>query len=342
MPFRDSIGHQRTIELLQTAVAHQRLAHAYLFHGAASIGKRLTAIRFAQALNCEHPPQDGSLDSCGACRACHQIVARTHPDFFVIGPDHEMATPQIKIEQIREIEQQIIYRPLIGERKICLIDDAESMTIGAANALLKTLEEPPAHSLFFLISSRPAALPATIRSRCQSLRFTPPAQTQVEAAVILQRQIPPADARFLALFTEGRIGEALTMDLAELRARQRECLNLVAPATLQSTTAILSAAESLAKADRGSETLTWLSRWIRDLVIVLVGGDQDQLLHPDQLDQLRRHAQQADLGVLLDLLKEIERTEQQATRHLNLHMALETILLRLRDALALSPAGAPA
>jgi DNA polymerase-3 subunit delta' len=215
-----------------------------------------------------------------------------------------------------------------------LIDDADRLTIGAANALLKTLEEPPGHGLFILISSRPHALPITIRSRCQSLRFTPPAQTQVEAALILKRELPPAEARYLALFTEGRIGEALTIDLATVRALQHECLGLVAPPALKSITTILISAESLAKADRGNEILSWLRRWIRDLVVVLVGGNHDQLLHLDQLDQLQSYAQQADLGLLLDLLTEIERTEQQATRHLNLHMALETTLLRLRDALA--------
>ena len=86
-----------------------------------------------------------------------------------------------------------------------LIDDADRLTIGAANALLKTLEEPPGHGLFILVSSRPQALPITIRSRCQSLRFTPPAQTQVEAAVILKRELPPAEARFLALVAEGAV-----------------------------------------------------------------------------------------------------------------------------------------
>ena len=163
MPFRDCIGHQQSIALLQAAFTHKRLAHAYLFHGEEAIGKRLTAICLAQALSCEQPPEAEGLDSCGVCRSCQQIEARTHPDFFVIEPDQEQATQQIKIEQVREIEHQIMYRPLIGERKICLINDADRMTIGAANALLKTLEEPPAHSLFLVISSRPAALPATIR-----------------------------------------------------------------------------------------------------------------------------------------------------------------------------------
>lgn len=342
MPFSDITGHERPIEILKAALSHERLAHAYLFHGEAGIGKCLTAIHLVQTLNCEHPWPADARDSCGVCRSCQHVAARVHPDYVVIEPDPELATPQIKIEQVRDIEHQFIYRPLMGERKICVIDDADRLTIGAANALLKTLEEPPGHGLFILVSSRPQALPITIRSRCQSLRFTTPARTQVEAALILKRNLPPDDARFLAVVTDGRIGEALTMDLDGLRARQRECLELVAPSTLKSITAILTAAESWAKADRGVEILSWLGRWIRDLVLVHVGGDHDQLLHLEQLPQLQQATQRANVSLLLDLLNDIERTEQQATRHLNLHMALETSLLRLRDALGLAPAAASA
>lgn len=342
MPFSDCIGHQSSIALLQAAIAHNRLAHAYLFHGEAAIGKRLTAVRLAQALNCERILDGHPIDSCGLCRSCRQIEGRTHPDVFVIEPDKELATPQTKIEQIRDIEQQVMYRPLIGERKICLIDDADCMTIGAANALLKTLEEPPAHSLFLLVTSRPAALPATIRSRCQALRFSTPARTQVEAAVILKRELPPADARFLAIISEGRIGAALAIDMKEARAAQRELLELVRPESLRSVTSVLSAAEALAKADRAQEILGWLARWIRDLMIIQIGGDREQLLYLEHIPALEAAARQADTDALLGILCDIESTEQRATRHLNLHMALENILLRLREALALDPAASPA
>ncbi|MDH5640492.1 MAG: DNA polymerase III subunit delta' [Nitrospira sp.] len=342
MPFSDLIGHERPILSIQAALEHGRLAHAYLFHGEAHIGKALTATRLAQALNCEHLSSVERFDSCGTCRSCLQIAARTFPDYVVIEPDHESAVPHIKIEQIRDIEQQLIYRPLIGERKICLIDDADRLTIGAANALLKTLEEPPGHALFMLISSRPQALPITIRSRCQALRFTPPTHRQVETTLVERRNISTAEARFLALYSDRRIGEALALDIAALRAQQRECLDLVAPATLQSITAVLTLAESLAKADRSGEVLDWLGRWIRDLVIILVGGDREHLLHLDDLDQLNRYAEQADPDILLALLHQIERTDQQATRHLNMHMALETILLRLREGLGLAATTSPA
>ena len=154
----------------------------------------------------------------------------------------------------------------------------------------------------------------------------------MEAALILQREIPPADARFLAIISEGRLGEALTADVKDTRARQQELVDLVRPQSLQSIGSILSSAEAIAKADHAQDMLVWLARWIRDLVLIQVGGDRDQVLYLNDLKTLESYAQQANTDSLLDLLREIEMTEQRATRHLNLHMALEMILLRLRDA----------
>jgi DNA polymerase-3 subunit delta' len=164
----------------------------------------------------------------------------------------------------------------------------------------------------------------------------------VEAALILKREIPPADARFLAIISEGRIGEALLADVIDTLARQRELVDLVRPQSLQSIGSILSSAEAIAKADRAQDMLAWLARWIRDLVLIQVGGDRDQLLYLDDLATLEAYAQQANTDALLDLLREIEMTEQRATRHLNLHMALEMILLRLRDAVTTSSVPLPA
>jgi DNA polymerase-3 subunit delta' len=111
---------------------------------------------------------------------------------------------------------------------------------------------------------------------------------------------------------------------------------------LQSIGSILSSSEAIAKADRAQDMLTWLARWIRDIVLIQVGGDRDQLLYLDDLATLEAYARQADINTLLDLLREIDLTEQRATRNLNLHMALEMILLRLREGLALAQAGTPA
>ena len=339
MPFSDIIGHERPKTILQASLRQDHIAHAYLFHGDEGIGKRLVALRLAQALNCESG--DGS-DACGACRSCMQIEARTHPDFLAVEPDPELANPQIKIEQIRDLEHQIAFQPLVGRKKVFLINDADRMTLGAANALLKTLEEPPDHSVLLLVSGRPSALPATVRSRCQSLRFMPPARTQVEAALILKREIPPADARLLAAASQSRLGAALTMDLAATRATHDELCAIASPQTLRSVTAILTAAEAFHKSDRGPEVLDWLSQWIRDLLLVCIGADQDHLIHADRLAALKTAARSARADQLANLLDEIDALQRSAGRNLNLHMALETVLLRLREALGASPTTTPA
>ncbi len=334
MPFADVIGHDSAKALLRSAIVQNRLAHAYLFHGDDRIGKRLLALRLAQTLLCETLSDEQAPDACGICRACRQVETRTHPDFMVIEPDRELANPQIKIELIRDIEHQMIYRPLIGDRKICLIDDADRMTIGAANALLKTLEEPPDHSLFILVSSRPYALPATIRSRCQALRLTGLAQTQVEAAVILRRELPPADAHFLAVLSDGQLGRALECDLEEARNSQKEFAGVFSSKGLASFAAVLAAAEALAKAERGPEAFDWLLRWLRDVLLLAVGAGADHVLNLDQRAGMQALAEHIDIDELLDLIGDLETLERQAHRNLNVQIALETILLRVRHLLA--------
>lgn len=333
MPFADIIGHERAKSLLQASILNDRIAHAYLFHGADGIGKRLTALRFVQAMNCETPSGDGGPEACGTCRPCRQIDAQSFPDLLTVEPDRERAVPQIKIEQIRELEHHLVYRPLIGSRKICVVDDADRMTLAAANALLKTLEEPPAHSLFILISGRPSALPATVRSRCHALRFAPPARTQVEAALILTRELPPEDARFLAVSTEARIGHALRADLEQARAREREFGLLVSPDTLASIPALLAAAEALAKSDRAADALDWLAGLVRDLVLVRIGADPDGLMHRGLVQRMPRAAETTALDGLLGILEAIDAHQRSATRHLNQQLALERALLRLREAI---------
>jgi len=342
MPFRDLIGHERPTAILKASILHDRLAHAYLFFGEDGIGKRLAALRFAQAINCETDYGPGGPDACGVCRSCRQIEAGTHPDFLLIEPDRDQApstrsghgNPQIKIEQIRELEQQFVYRPLVGRRKVCLIDDADRMTPGAANALLKTLEEPPDQSLLLLIASRPSALLPTVRSRCQSIRFVAPARPLVEEALMSKRGIPPADARFLAMVTEGRIGQALEADLTAIRGQQEEFSALTSAKSLQSVATLLTAAETLSRSDRAAEALEWLARWVRDLVLVSIDADPAHVLNRDRLSQLEEAARALRPDVTLDLLDlhaDIEAIQQAATRNLNLQMALETVLVRLRD-----------
>src|SRR3989441_1330372 len=178
MPFNTIIGHERPKRFLQAALRSQRLAHALLFHGEEQIGKLLTARVLAQAVNCEAIPTPDPPDACGMCRSCHQIETGAHPDVTML----TATSGKCETDQTREIESRFIYRPLIGQRKIVILDNADLLRREAANALLNTNEEPPPHSPINLLSSPPAALPPPIRSRRQQIPAAALAQHHEAAA----------------------------------------------------------------------------------------------------------------------------------------------------------------
>jgi DNA polymerase-3 subunit delta' len=163
-------GQPRAVALLSRALETDRVAHAYAFVGPAGAGRMTTALAFAQALLC---PNGG----CGACNACRLVAAHQHPDLHVIAPTPPETNPKgaraIRIGAIRALERQAALRPVTARRKVFVLDEAERMTGEAPQAFLKTLEEPPASTLMILILPRARALPATVLSRCQIVRFGP-------------------------------------------------------------------------------------------------------------------------------------------------------------------------
>ncbi len=337
MPFQDIIGQSVPITWLRHAIQSQRLAHAYLFVGDEAIGKRTTALQFIQAMNCETNTLDSSPDACGQCRACHQIATNIHPDVLFIQPEVGQGQhPQIKIERVREIEHHVIYRPLIGMRKICLIDQADRLTIGAANALLKTLEEPPDHCLFILITSRPLALLSTLKSRCLLVRFAAPSQDQVTQYLLDQHQLLEADARFISFLTNGRLGEAINLDLEVVKAKQQEFFSLLFESANHSDANTFEVAEALSKSGHIPDGLLWIWSGLRDLLLVATQSPQRYLLHHERLATLKELAEQVSLNQLLNLLDELHQLELGIQRNLNMQLGFEQFFIHLRDAIPVS------
>lgn len=147
--------------LWQQLAGRQQHAHAYLLHGPAGIGKRALAERLMARLLCQKPQ---GLDACGQCKACHLLAAGTHPDNFILEPE-EMDKP-IKVDQVRELVNFVVQTAQLGGRKVVLVEPAEAMNLNAANALLKSLEEPSGDTVLLLISHQPSRLLPTVKSRC--------------------------------------------------------------------------------------------------------------------------------------------------------------------------------
>ena len=232
MSLTDIIGQEKAVAMLTGILERQRLASSYIFSGESGIGKKLTAINFAKALNCLNPVASDKfqatddknsllpavtrhslritdLDACDRCEACLKIEAGSHPDLKLISPEDR----QIKIDEIRLVDEALSFRPFEGRKKVVIVDDADAMNIAAANAFLKTLEEPPEDSVIILISSRPDRLPATIRSRCSRVNFV---TLSLEACrKVLRGKVPDEELEALAGLSMGKPGLALSSDLKE-------------------------------------------------------------------------------------------------------------------------------
>ena len=321
------IGQTGAVALLQRAVALDRPAHAYAFVGPAGVGRRLTAAAFAQALLC---PTRG----CGTCGICRRVAAGQHPDCQLIGPIPPRENPKgalaIRIEQIRELERAAALSPLEGSRKVFIVDETERMTLPSAQALLKTLEEPPARTHLVLILANPRALPPTVLSRCQRVRFRP--LDAADAVRLLEgRGVSPDASELLARLTEGRPGLALATDLEALRGRREAALALTAGPPARIASALDGTPTDRATVAAYLE-LYW--SWYRDALCLAAGGPATLLVHADQEPTLRALAARTPAPALVAALGRVKAAWVALEGNVNPRLALETALLGLGQAAA--------
>jgi len=203
MKFSEIVGQEVAVNISKRSIENNRCAQAYLFVGPDGIGKRTTAIAFAKGLNCRSSGSDG----CDRCDSCRKIENGTHPDVELISPREGGLT--ISIEQIRNLQKKVSYKPLEGHWKVYIIDDAANATEEAANCLLKTLEEPPSRVILILITENIYRLLSTVRSRCQLVLFRQIPRTLIEKMLVDQYEVAPEEARSLAWLSSGSIGRAL-------------------------------------------------------------------------------------------------------------------------------------
>jgi len=288
--FRDILGQERVLTQLRTAMGRGRLAHAYLFLGPDGVGKAATARALSAALNCARPREDG--DACGDCPSCRRLAAGTHPDFLIITPEPQKS--QIAIDRIRELRRLTEYPPLGDGWRVVLIKPAEALTVisdAAANALLKTLEEPPPRHLLVLTAQGEADLLPTIVSRCHKLVFTPLPLALIARELERRRGLNASAAALLANLSGGSLGRALVLDPEDLLSRRRQLLADLAQIRQGSATAVLDWAQRLAR-DRSElhNFLLLAQLWYRDLLLAHFHAPAALLANQDlggELEQAR-------------------------------------------------------
>ena len=319
--FDDVRGHARPVEVLQRAIRTDRLHHANLLTGPEGVGKRRVAFAAAALVNCESPT-DGQ--PCGTCRSCTKLRAGSHPDVEVIEPDGRW----IKIEQVRAIASKTRFRPYEGRRRVFIIEGAERMREEAANALLKTLEEPGGETVFFVITAQPHRLLSTIRSRCQPLRFAPLDDDDVR--MMLEADGVDADAaRSAAALARGSMARARRALDSPVFSASGEWLERVAHASTNGPMAVLDLAESIARAkDDMHDVLDWLRTVWRDLALRAAGASPERRVYGDAVAQVEAAAQRSPRDLAADIDR-IDEAERALLGNVNPTMVWENLLLDL-------------
>lgn len=337
MALRDIIGQDRAIRILLRTIERDRIPSSYLFAGESGIGKRLAAINLAKALNCLAVDSDSRgvvlHDCCDACPSCKKIDANIHPDFRLISPE----SGQIRIEEIREIDDMLSLTAFEGRCKTVIVDDAENMNQSAANAFLKTLEEPPGHSLIVLITANPEQLPDTVRSRCARINFMP-LSLNAGMKVLRQgllpsgerdgkaREAPRSEMQESHLMTLmrlslGRPGNALTENLTEQRTRHLELLQ-----------------DMMNMGRDGWSSREEMERWInfilvllRDMAVMKIRGGEKYLINVDMMEFITRLNKAGDLKDIIEQYQKVSALKKHIRFNLNKSLTWNYTGFLLRD-----------
>jgi DNA polymerase-3 subunit delta' len=322
MSFKDVLGQDRQIEIIKRAIENNRIPHAYLFLGGEGVGKRYTALTLAKALNCCAEP----TDSCDECDSCRKIINGNHPDVTVVEPEGN----SIKVNQIREIQRVLKYKPYEGKKKVCIIPNAEKMNPAAANSILKTLEEPSPDIVVILITTSPHLLLSTINSRCQKLKFQPLTNDLI-SKIIKEKLGKDEDVSLkIASLASGSLNRAYELSEGTTlvyRNRLIEKINALSPNNINET---FEFAEEMSKErEELVGTLQFLKAWFRDIVIFKENCPLDRLINADFPEEIKRISGRFTTTDLLGKLRIINDAELALLRNSNKRLTLEVMLGRL-------------
>ena len=325
--FRDIVGQREIKQHLQTAITGKRVGHAYIVSGEKSAGKEFLARAFAQTLQCEA----GGEDSCGRCHSCKQAESRNHPDIIYV--THEKPS-SISVDEIREqICSNVDIKPYSGKFKVYIVNEAEKMTPQAQNALLKTLEEPPAYVVIMLLCTNASQLLQTIRSRCTLLEMKPVPNAELKDYLMREMEIPDYRADVCVAFAQGNVGKAREMALSDdFSAVQKSALSLVKGAREASLADQIALIRSMAeyKVDP-EEYLDIISMWYRDVLLFKATGEIGLMIYRDEISTIRKVAGRSSYEGIEEVLNAIQKAKMRLRAKVSFELTMELLMSTISE-----------
>ena len=324
------LGHETAVHFLQTHSQPENVRHAYLITGAEGVGRQTLALAFVKALNCINPPAKGEF--CGECQPCRQIEAQAYPDLAILRVAD--GSRELKIEQIRTMQQSLALAPYQSKYRIILIPDFQRATLGASNALLKSLEEPPARAILILTADARESLLETIASRCEVLRLRPMAIDDLADVLETKQNLSKIEARKLAQLAGGRVGTALRfLQEPELLEKHNDALDQLEELLSLNLGGRVKYVEKLQRAKGqvretyGFLISTWLTFW-RD-VLTCCEGSEVPLVNLAQEELVRKTASGLNTQRVAQILKSHEEALTMLDQYVNPRLILENLLFIL-------------
>ncbi len=322
----DILGQQTACQQLWGALGDDRLHHCYLFEGPAGVGKATVALRLAMAANCQERGREGPLP-CNRCRSCRDIAAERHPDVVALNPDPEKAGGVITVAQAREVVRRMTLHRHSARRRFVIVDPADKLREEAANALLKTLEEPPPGSGFVLVTSRAASLLPTVLSRSLRVRFRPVPREPLVAWLKARGLEQPERLARMSLGSPGASLQLAEGGLERLLRSREELIAAISadPAAIFDYAQALSAPPRTAWEERVSSCLDALEISLRDAACYATGRQQD-LLDPERSELAQRWAQRLWPGGLRRVDEALDLARQRLAVNVSPRLVMESLL----------------
>ncbi|MCH7842136.1 MAG: DNA polymerase III subunit delta' [Chloroflexi bacterium] len=327
-------GQDHLLKRLEPTLQQRRQSHAYLLSGPPHVGKMAMAINLSQAVNC----LEGPGAPCGTCTQCTRIAAGLHADISILipGQGEEGRSPKtvIGIDAIKELIHRVSLNPYEGSSSVVIIDGAESMSDDAANALLKTLEEPPPQVMFLLLTANEGAVLPTIRSRCQRMVLVPLSRDAMVQRLVSGHQTTPEQAEHLFRLSRGCLGWAIgaldDAQVLEQRQADLEKMQETLDAGLETRFTYANEIATLFGSDRDAakDLLALWLRWWRDLLLIKEGAEE--FLHnADYSDSLRNQASGLSTAEIVQFINRLMQTLSNLDSNVNPRLAMEVMMLNL-------------
>lgn len=325
--FRNIIGQDQAKEHFQTAIETGNISHAYIINGETGSGRRMLADAFAKTLQCEKR-QDS--DACDGCKSCHQAESGNHPDIRYI--THEKAS--ISVDDIREqLNNDIQIKPYSSGHKIYIIPDANKMTEQAQNALLKTIEEPPAYAIILLLTDNLNALLPTIQSRCVTINTKPISKEEIAGYLISHLSMEPKQAEIAAGFCQGNMGKAIRFaNSQDFQQMKEDTLHLLINIDNLDVSEIVDTIRIFSqKKGMINDYLDLMLLWYRDVLMFKVTKDANLLLYRDQFHDISHQASTRTYEDIENILQAIDKAKMRLDANVNFDVTMELMALTMKE-----------